>query len=728
MISSIQMQDVASYKTLAKLETDKKVNIIYGLNGTGKSTLSCFLYNPNATEYQQCSADVGEDEKVLVYNQQFIQDYFYEADSLKGVFSLSKENKEIEEKLKEAEADLESLTDEESQIRSKIEIADERQRGEKAKAADKTWEIKTQYTGGDRVLELFLTGLKGNKEVLFNFISGLEKPESKPGKDIPTIKKEVESLSGDSARPYDLLPHIEFNELETECNDVFSLIIVGNESSTVSELIKELNNSDWVRKGLEFMPTPEVGVQELCPFCQEKTITKVLAENIKNYFDESFDDSLNLISTILERYQIAAGQIASVESIGSHPLAQERLSELTLKYQILEKQIADNLSLIRRKQSNPSVQVQLVSTSTAVEELNEIIETINADVITHNERINNVESELDLLKSEFWSLMRWDYDQTIANWQSIDAACRKEIDDGNYDLKNCSNKIADKRLEITGLQKSTVNIEAAIESINEGLTQLGITDFAIAKHTDSLYRILRLGETEAEFTSLSEGEKMIISFLYFCEICKGKQSADETACKKIIVIDDPISSLSHIFVFNIAQLLKTEYFLSSLYEQVFVLTHSLYFFYELADSNHSRRKETQNLFRLIKNTNGSRIRSMKYEEVQNDYQSYWVIVTDKYQPPALIANSMRNIIEYFFNFVQKADLSNVIQKPELQENRYQAFCRYINRESHSLGQNIFDYKEFDYDDFREGFRLVFEVTGYPEHHEKMIKVLSEENA
>ena len=115
---------------------------------------------------------------------------------------------------------------------------------------------------------------------------------------------------------------------------------------------------------------------------------------------------------------------------------------------------------------------------------------------------------------------------------------------------------------------------------------------------------------------------------------------------------------------------------------------------------------------------------MKYEEVQNDYQSYWVIVTDPNQPPALIANCMRNIIEYFFNFVQKADLSNVIQKPELQENRFQAFCRYISRESHSLGQNIFDFKEFNYDDFREGLKLVFDATGYEEHYKKMTKVLS----
>ena len=49
MISKIGMQGVASYQSLVTLETDKKVNIVYGLNGTGKSTLSNFLYNPSDT-------------------------------------------------------------------------------------------------------------------------------------------------------------------------------------------------------------------------------------------------------------------------------------------------------------------------------------------------------------------------------------------------------------------------------------------------------------------------------------------------------------------------------------------------------------------------------------------------------------------------------------------------------------------------------------------------------
>lgn len=113
---------------------------------------------------------------------------------------------------------------------------------------------------------------------------------------------------------------------------------------------------------------------------------------------------------------------------------------------------------------------------------------------------------------------------------------------------------------------------------------------------------------------------------------------------------------------------------------------------------------------------------MKYEDIQNDYQVYCHIVKDEKQAPALIANCMRNIIEYFFNSVEKQDYNQVFQKPELQKTSFMAFNRYMNRESHSKGQNIFDIKEFDYKSFREAFKKVFEVEGYIDHYKKMISI------
>jgi wobble nucleotide-excising tRNase len=718
------MDGIACFKAATKLETDKKVNLVYGLNGTGKSTISNFLYDPSNSDYSSCRADISGDEKVLVYNQQFIRDYFYEADSLKGIFSLSKENKEIEQKIKTAEVDLAALTDTLSKHDEDLATLEQSRKTEKAVASETTWEIRRQYSGGDRVLEYCLAGLMGKKEALFDYIRKVPKPESKPDRDIPEIKKDVESLVGDSAQTYEPIPLIDFQQGGIERDELLALVIVGNQDSAIANLVTALNNSDWVREGLKYMPSPEDGSAERCPFCQEPTITKSIAESIESYFDESFEDSVRSISRLLNRYEEAATRILTAEMFSAHPLASSKILEFTKKHQALSKLIARNLTKLEKKKDTPSAKVTLEESSTAVSELNEIIQSLNREVEIHNQRIANTEQELAKLKEEFWQVLRWEFDQTISRWTQFDGDVAKKIEAAKTERVASSNDVVEKRAEISDLQRSTVSIEGAIENINLTLQQLGITDFFIAKYTNSLYRIVRNNDQAAKFASLSEGEKMLISFLYFVEICRGKESVDEAVSRKIVVIDDPISSLSHIYVFNIGQLLKIEFFNSELFEQVFVLTHSLYFFYELTDANHERRKNTQRLFRLVKNDEGSSLHPMKYEEIQNDYQSYWVIVADRKQPPALIANCMRNIVEYFFNFVQKADLSNVVQKPELQENRFQAFCRYISRESHSFGQNIFDFKEFDYDDFRAGLQLIFEVTGYPEHYKKMINMFS----
>ena len=127
MIKRIILRNVTSYINETSLETDKKVNLIYGLNGTGKTTLSNYLYSPDDTTFADCSIEWSEEEKeILVYNQKFIHDYFYQPDSLKGIFTLSKENKKALETIKNTENEklklLEQKTEKEKE-RNKIENA-----------------------------------------------------------------------------------------------------------------------------------------------------------------------------------------------------------------------------------------------------------------------------------------------------------------------------------------------------------------------------------------------------------------------------------------------------------------------------------------------------------------------------------------------------------------------------------------------------------------------------
>ncbi|HDZ3704767.1 TPA: AAA family ATPase, partial [Vibrio cholerae] len=85
------------------------------------------------------------------------------------------------------------------------------------------------------------------------------------------------------------------------------------------------------------------------------------------------------------------------------------------------------------------------------------------------------------------------------------------------------------------------------------------------------------------YKSLSEGEKTLITYLYFLELCQGSVNSDSPTPKnkKIIVVDDPISSLSHNYIYEIGALTHKRLIRGYKYAQVILLTHSLYYLHEI---------------------------------------------------------------------------------------------------------------------------------------------------
>ena len=148
MINKIVMKNVASYKAETVLETDKKVNLIYGLNGTGKSTLSGYLYDLEGEQYRECRVEgLGNTDKVLVYNQKFITDNFYETEEIQGIFTLSKKNKEVKKIVDEAKNKLKTLVENQNKIETKRKERNGKYQKQLLDFYKEVWKIKTEYSG-----------------------------------------------------------------------------------------------------------------------------------------------------------------------------------------------------------------------------------------------------------------------------------------------------------------------------------------------------------------------------------------------------------------------------------------------------------------------------------------------------------------------------------------------------------------------------------------------------
>lgn len=334
MITEIHMDAVASFKQATSLVTDKKINLIYGLNGTGKSTISNFLYEPDNPAFILCKKVPTTSVPVLVYNQNFIRDNFYVADNLKGIFSLSKENKEAEQKIADATKKQGELEQDIQGKRSEKELATQSFSKQKNQAIEKVWGIKQTYAGGDRVLEYCLEGLKGQKDKLFTYLQGTPKPASEPKKDVQTIRREVEALKGDDAQFQPRLATLSFVAHSVESDPVFEKSILGNTDSEVAALIEKLGNSDWVKQGLSYLPESLGDSNAQCPFCQETTISEKFIDSVRSYFDVTYEKQLDELAQLQKAYRAAFDSLPELSSFTDHSFAEKRKDSITNKYHL----------------------------------------------------------------------------------------------------------------------------------------------------------------------------------------------------------------------------------------------------------------------------------------------------------------------------------------------------------------------------------------------------------
>ena len=152
MIKKISIKNIASYgETPAVLETDKKINLVYGLNGTGKTTLSNYLQDQSNACFSCCSISGLNNEKILVYNQKFVSDNFYQ-DTQRGIFSLKSENKTAKEKIDIATQEINKLKNQikndELKTGSKFDLEKKQEdiNSLQTSSEEKTWKIKNDFS------------------------------------------------------------------------------------------------------------------------------------------------------------------------------------------------------------------------------------------------------------------------------------------------------------------------------------------------------------------------------------------------------------------------------------------------------------------------------------------------------------------------------------------------------------------------------------------------------
>lgn len=189
MEESISIRGVASYHPTepAFLNISKQNILIFGLNGSGKSTISNFLYN--RSDFEGCSINLEGDFTPFVYNQAFIKDNFVDNSMQKGVFTLSKDNANLEERIIEKSKLREKLISIYRDIQNKISVAKKSQQDAISSTIDEIFKQKQIIE--KTALNTFLSGYKRKQ----NFYNQVKKQQGLANDSIDSLNNEYISLT-----------------------------------------------------------------------------------------------------------------------------------------------------------------------------------------------------------------------------------------------------------------------------------------------------------------------------------------------------------------------------------------------------------------------------------------------------------------------------------------------------------------------------------------------------
>lgn len=729
------------------------VNFFYGNNGAGKSSIAHAIAE-NDEGVVWADGKTAADFDVLVYNQDFINDNFMNYGDLKGVFIFGEEDIEAKKKIAE-------LTDQ------KKAKADERSSaGEeyKKKTARKTAALsefqETCFTKTADIRRRFDKCMEGRKQKK-NFADAVLAEKKPTDHDPAELERLYNVAYDDSARAY---PEFQKAAATTYGSlpgkDLLDRVIVSSSDTPFARFMKALGDtaSDWVRDGHTHYAGAAGGK---CPYCQQKLPANFEAD-IAATFDAQYQQDIRDLGRFQQVYEReTAGIVRVLQANTTDVMATIDIRAYQEKLALLESSFEINRQRIAEKVKEPSKTVSLEDTDTLLLEIGAMIDDINKLIKANNDVVSAKKTSKAKCRTEIMQYLAFILTADVKSYLDEDAQLDKDIAEITERGKKLKKEIGELTTEISALNKHNANTEAAIDSINKILRDSGFQGFSIRAKAgvENVYEVIREDGSVAE--NLSEGERNFIAFLYFYHQVRGSMSSEELK-EKIVVIDDPVSSMDSTALFLVSAIVReminvcrnnTEYLNQKVpgdyIKQLFVLTHNVYFHREVTYQQVGYYNCTS-FYMIRKNDNISTIKLCKrqskdvpteeenYNPVQNSYAALWDELRDIQSTiPAL--NVMRRILEYYFLQLcgyEGSDLREIVlEKPENRSKfikqvegekpnmtDYQlasSLLAYINNPNGiSDGLNYVEDCE-DVDAYKRVFQMIFEALGQSQHYKMM---------
>ncbi|WP_319500403.1 AAA family ATPase [uncultured Draconibacterium sp.] len=594
----------------------KPINIIYGRNYSGKTTLSRIvraLETGNLSDkyenpqFEVSITDVadstpnnltGHGKKIRVFNEDFVKAnlrFIVNPDESIAPFAIIGGNATIEAEIQEL----------------KNELGEKENIEEGIDATGFYLELKNVSATAKTALLAFQTANRSLNDQLSskatNNPNGIKYKSDKYGDqnyNINKLKNDIETVLEASFQPLtddevtqklNLLqeranpdipeiskPNLKLASLNLKAKELVTKSI--SSSNKIDQLLKDAILNRWVKEGRQLHKEK----LEKCSFCGND-ISLERWKELDSHFDEESEKLEKEIDLLISETKNSIQNIDSKLQINKNVFYSKFHSDLdtliTNRQQTINN-IKIELNTVKEKLQerkddllNPKNYNDITDYSQQLEDCWTAFETLRTQANEYSNSLGTEQTEAKRLLrlrevSDFTTNIQ--YGNTIAGIQSLKATSDIEIQNKQV----VEEKIKQQIDQIEDKERLMKDEEKGALKVNEYLNNFFGHDFLslqALEETDDFggkkikFEIVRNG---VKAHHLSEGESSLIAFCYFMAKL---EDVETKGSKPIIWIDDPISSLDSNHIFFVYSLINAEIFSKQEFEQIFISTHNLDF-------------------------------------------------------------------------------------------------------------------------------------------------------
>ena len=391
-----------------------------------------------------------------------------------------------------------------------------------------------------------------------------------------------------------------------------------------------------------------------------------------------------------------------------------------------------------------------------------MLTSMNKQIQENNAIVNDRHKKQPECKQKVMQYLAYILRDEVDKYRKSRSDLQKEIDKLTDEKDKADKLVRSLRSTISKLRKQVVNTAAAVEGINTLLNDTGFQGFYIREKEDipNVYEVVR-SETNTVAENLSEGERNFIAFLYFHQLVLGSEDADSVVKNKIVVIDDPVSSMDSSALFVVGALVRdmiaicnpdytTKEHPQEYIKQIFILTHNAFFHQEVT-YNQVQHYQYVSFFEITKVDNHSTVTPCVQRNretpalienrnpVQNSYAALWDTYIEVSSSNTLV-NVIRQILDYYF--LQLCGYSGVSIKDEILKKHRDDFVtklpdgtedcselhmaasllQYLCTSNDRISDGLnFIHTSIDVESCRRIFEKIFRHMGQGQHFDMMMK-------